>query len=116
MTLDNPQDPTTDDYGDPLAPPPPPFEEDDTLPPPPPAPDLPTEPLTFEAGTWYQITATCTTTDAGSGERCINLNRVFSVPMVYSVMGEQPGVACGLCQNRMTMLSSVRLDPQPEPE
>lgn len=73
----------------------------------PPPPAMPTEPITFEPGTWYSVTTVCLT------ETCPNLNTTIVDPLVYSNAG-QPVIVCGVCGMTRTILAATRLDPQPE--
>lgn len=92
----------------PVDPPPTPDEPppaEDT-PPPPPPPD-PTEPITVDPATWYEVESVCITVT------CPNLNTTTVESMVYSNAGTIRMI-CGVCSKDRKILSAVRLDPQPE--
>lgn len=63
-------------------------------------------PPIFEPGLYYDVTA------RDDNEACVNSGREFEVNPCYSNAGTVV-VECGLCQQHMTIVSAVLLDPQP---
>jgi hypothetical protein len=68
----------------------------------------------FEPYTFYRVTA------QDNNEKCVNWiggedGHVWDVPEFYSNAGTNCFVYCGICGQRMEILTAVRLDPQPEP-
>ncbi|WP_406515591.1 hypothetical protein OH809_25010 [Streptomyces sp. NBC_00873] len=64
--------------------------------------------LVFEPGKFYDAVAQCIT------ETCENYGEPpFDVPELYSNAG-MPSIQCGLCQQRMEIVSAILIDPQPE--
>ena len=69
----------------------------------------PTEPTgpTYEPRTWFSVTVTDDT------ETCKNYQRVWTTSPVYSYDGLTVQVGCGLCGQRLRVLTATKLDPQP---
>lgn len=64
--------------------------------------------VTFEPAKWYAVTARDDNPD------CRNSGKEFEVNPFYSNAGTNCFVECGLCRQKMTIISATLLDPQPE--
>ncbi|MER6531147.1 hypothetical protein [Streptomyces sp. NPDC001508] len=62
----------------------------------------------FEPAKYYSVTA------RDNNPACRNFEDVFDVPYFYSNAGSNCSVQCGVCGQRMEILTAVLLDPQPE--
>jgi hypothetical protein len=65
-------------------------------------------PVTFLPSLYYEVTARDNNPD------CRNYDQVFDLPQFYSNDGVHCYVTCGICRQRMEILTAVLLDPQPE--
>jgi hypothetical protein len=65
-------------------------------------------PMTFLPSLYYEVTARDNNPD------CRNYDQVFDLPQFYSNDGVHCYVTCGICRQRMEILTAVLLDPQPE--
>jgi hypothetical protein len=64
--------------------------------------------VTFQPALYYAVTA------RDNNEACENYGKTFDVAEFYSNAGTNCYVQCGLCGQRMEILTAVLLDPQPE--
>lgn len=64
--------------------------------------------VTFEPALYYEVTARDNT------EACRNYQQVFTIAEFYSNDGVHCYVTCGVCRQRMEILTATLLDPQPE--
>jgi len=62
----------------------------------------------FEPSKYYEVTA------RDNNEACRNYEQVFTVNPFYSNDGVHCYVQCGVCGQRMEILTATLLDPQPE--
>jgi len=70
----------------------------------------PEQPIVFEPATWYEGTWTCAT------NTCVNYNTIWPITNLYSNNGIYVPVQCGRCQTLGTILTAVKMDPQPPEE
>ena len=64
--------------------------------------------VTFEPAKYYEVTA------IDNNEACKNYAQTFTIPEFYSNAGTNCYVNCGVCRQRMEILTATLLDPQPE--
>ena len=64
--------------------------------------------MTFQPSLYYEVTARANNPD------CRTYEQTFPVPEFYSNDGVHCYVQCGVCRQRMEILTAVLLDPQPE--
>lgn len=64
--------------------------------------------VTFEPAKWYEVTA------RDNNQACRNYEQTFDIPEFYSNDGIQCYVQCGVCGQRMEILTATLLNPQPE--
>lgn len=64
--------------------------------------------VTFEPALYYEVTA------RDDNESCRNYGVTFTVAEFYSNGAVDCHVTCGVCRQRMTILTATLLDPQPE--
>lgn len=75
--------------------------------------------ITLEPWTFYNVTVRCNTAemtnrdDPNNPKPCDNYLREWPITQVYSNAGD-PGIQCGLCEQRVEILSAEKMDPQPE--
>lgn len=65
-------------------------------------------PVTFLPSLYYDVTARDNNPD------CRNYEQTFDVNPFYSNDGLHCYVTCGICRQRMEILTAALLDPQPE--
>jgi hypothetical protein len=65
-------------------------------------------PVTFQPALYYAVTV------RDNNEACRNYEQTFEVAEFYSNDGVHCYVTCGICRQRMEILTAVLLDPQPE--
>lgn len=64
--------------------------------------------VTFLPSLYYAVTA------RDNNEDCRNTGQTFEAAEFYSNNGTNCYVTCGVCGQRMEILTAVLLDPQPE--
>jgi len=64
--------------------------------------------VTFQPALYYEVTA------RDSNPECVNYEQEFTVDQFYSNAGTNCFVTCGICGQRMEILTATLLDPQPK--
>lgn len=64
--------------------------------------------VTFQPALYYEVTA------RDANPECVNYEQEFTVAPFYSNAGTNCFVTCGICGERMEILTATLLDPQPD--